>query len=234
MLLHILHCPLSGPDLIYISLLIIFCIIEYVTNKTLNWILNPLMMGVKNRTEVCLLLLIYVVFWYKNLDSIISGPQRTVQGQYMTPLIKVYHFCIKKVLNCSIDHKYWIYLEGLVCVSHVSMGWMKRNRKALFIRNKPICEWLARWPVTRLCSITSVRINLWSVWAQLQHPQRALEIIIRWWTPEETYLCSPGHHREITALLQHLGLWQRDLIGFCGHLLHCKTKPHISPHTLTD
>ncbi len=35
--LHILHCPLSGPDLTYISLLIIFCIIEYVTNKkTLN------------------------------------------------------------------------------------------------------------------------------------------------------------------------------------------------------
>ncbi len=36
-LLHILHCPLSGPDLTYISLLIIFCIIECVTNKkTLN------------------------------------------------------------------------------------------------------------------------------------------------------------------------------------------------------
>ncbi len=34
---HILHCPLSGPDLTYISLLIIFCIIEYVKNKkTLN------------------------------------------------------------------------------------------------------------------------------------------------------------------------------------------------------
>ncbi len=31
--LHILHCPLSGPVLIYISLLIIFCIIEYVTNN---------------------------------------------------------------------------------------------------------------------------------------------------------------------------------------------------------
>ncbi len=31
--LRLLHCPLSGPDLIYISLLIIFCIIEYVTNK---------------------------------------------------------------------------------------------------------------------------------------------------------------------------------------------------------
>ncbi len=28
-----LHCPLSGPDLIYISLLIIPCIIYYVTNK---------------------------------------------------------------------------------------------------------------------------------------------------------------------------------------------------------
>ncbi len=32
-MLHILHCPLSGPDLTYISLLIIFCLIEYVTNK---------------------------------------------------------------------------------------------------------------------------------------------------------------------------------------------------------
>ncbi len=33
----ILHCPLSGPDLINISLLIIPCIIYYVTNKeTLN------------------------------------------------------------------------------------------------------------------------------------------------------------------------------------------------------
>ncbi len=32
-----LHCPLSRPDLTYISLLIISCIIEYVTNKrTLN------------------------------------------------------------------------------------------------------------------------------------------------------------------------------------------------------
>ncbi len=37
LVLRILHCPLSGPDLIYISLQIIFCIIEYVTNKrTLN------------------------------------------------------------------------------------------------------------------------------------------------------------------------------------------------------
>ncbi len=34
----LLHCPLSGPDLIYISLLIIPCIIYYVTNKeTLNF-----------------------------------------------------------------------------------------------------------------------------------------------------------------------------------------------------
>ncbi len=29
----LLHCPLSGPDLMYISLLIIPCIIYYVTNK---------------------------------------------------------------------------------------------------------------------------------------------------------------------------------------------------------
>ncbi len=36
----LLHCPLNGPDLIYISLLIIPCIIYYVTNKeTLNYTL---------------------------------------------------------------------------------------------------------------------------------------------------------------------------------------------------
>ncbi len=36
-LFMLLHCPLSGPDLMYISLLIIPCIIYYVTNKeTLN------------------------------------------------------------------------------------------------------------------------------------------------------------------------------------------------------
>ncbi len=35
----ILHCPLSRPDLIYISLLIIPCIIYYMTNKeTLKYI----------------------------------------------------------------------------------------------------------------------------------------------------------------------------------------------------
>ncbi len=33
---HFLHCPLSGPVLIYISLLIIFGIIEYVTNLDLE------------------------------------------------------------------------------------------------------------------------------------------------------------------------------------------------------
>ncbi len=37
----LLHCPQSGPDLIYISLLIIPCIIYYVTNKeTLNLDVN--------------------------------------------------------------------------------------------------------------------------------------------------------------------------------------------------
>ncbi len=38
-MLRILHCPLSGPDLIYISLWIIFCIIEFVVNKE-PWTLN--------------------------------------------------------------------------------------------------------------------------------------------------------------------------------------------------
>ncbi len=37
----LLHCPQSGPDFIYISLLIIPCIIYYVTNKeTLNLDVN--------------------------------------------------------------------------------------------------------------------------------------------------------------------------------------------------
>ncbi len=37
MLHFFLHCPLCGPDLICISLPIIFCIIEYMRNKeTLN------------------------------------------------------------------------------------------------------------------------------------------------------------------------------------------------------
>ncbi len=45
----LLHCPLSGPDLIYISLLIIPCIIYYVTNKeTLN---REQKGGCKNHSE---------------------------------------------------------------------------------------------------------------------------------------------------------------------------------------
>ncbi len=40
----LLHCPLSGPDLIYISILIIPCIIYYVTNnETLNF--EPMLLG---------------------------------------------------------------------------------------------------------------------------------------------------------------------------------------------
>ncbi len=36
-----LHCPLSGPVLTYISLLIIPCMIVYVTNKQEPWTLEP-------------------------------------------------------------------------------------------------------------------------------------------------------------------------------------------------
>ncbi len=36
-----LHCPLSGPVLTYISLLIIPCMIVYVTNNKEPWTLNP-------------------------------------------------------------------------------------------------------------------------------------------------------------------------------------------------
>ncbi len=45
-----LHCPLSGPDLIYISLLIIPCIIYHVTNKeTLTFtVLNAFCVNLKH------------------------------------------------------------------------------------------------------------------------------------------------------------------------------------------
>ncbi len=45
-MLRILHCPLSRPDQIYISLRIIFCIIEFVVNKEPNKApsLNPPLM----------------------------------------------------------------------------------------------------------------------------------------------------------------------------------------------
>ncbi len=80
---HFLHCPLSGPVLIYISLLIISCIIEYVTNKrTLNldlakfavflyfyfFLLNRLMMSVWNlwpQTLVKCMLIQYNVYCMK-------------------------------------------------------------------------------------------------------------------------------------------------------------------------
>ncbi len=39
--LFFLHCPLSGPVLTSISLLIIPCMIVYVTNKREPWTLNP-------------------------------------------------------------------------------------------------------------------------------------------------------------------------------------------------
>ncbi len=40
LLFYFLHCPLSGPVLTYISLLIIPCMIVYVTNKQEPWTLN--------------------------------------------------------------------------------------------------------------------------------------------------------------------------------------------------
>ncbi len=51
---HFLHCPLSGPVLIYISLLIIYCIIEYVTNKR-TWNLEPYLLDDNARSlrQVC-------------------------------------------------------------------------------------------------------------------------------------------------------------------------------------
>ncbi len=48
-----LHCPLSGPDLIYISLLIIPCIIYHVTNKeTLTFtVINAFCVNLKHTSK---------------------------------------------------------------------------------------------------------------------------------------------------------------------------------------
>ncbi len=48
-----LHCPLSGPDLIYISLLIIPCIIYHVTNKeTLTFtVINAFCVNLKHMSK---------------------------------------------------------------------------------------------------------------------------------------------------------------------------------------
>ncbi len=68
----LLHCPLSGPDLIYLSLLIIPCIIYYVTNKeTLN--LKPLS---KKHYYYMVMLLngyhIYIPFWLLRNTMVLS------------------------------------------------------------------------------------------------------------------------------------------------------------------
>ncbi len=58
--LRILHCPLSGPDLIYISLLIIFCIIEYVTNKMTLTLTLTIWAGNRCSIEFCLFFVCFV------------------------------------------------------------------------------------------------------------------------------------------------------------------------------
>ncbi len=49
--LFFLHCPLSGPVLTYISLLIIPCMIVYVTNKREPWTLNLEVNGVPKQPD---------------------------------------------------------------------------------------------------------------------------------------------------------------------------------------
>ncbi len=62
----ILHCPLSGPDLIYISLLIIPCIIYYVTNKeTLKTLIFRII-------TIILSFIIFVIFYSLILVYLVS------------------------------------------------------------------------------------------------------------------------------------------------------------------
>ncbi len=81
-----LHCPLSGPVLIYMSLLIISCIIEYVTNKrTLNP--EPLIIErslaltcIRHRLRHAVFLVRCVFEWCKQASAFTSWLRLRVRG----------------------------------------------------------------------------------------------------------------------------------------------------------
>ncbi len=94
-MLHILHCPLSGLDLTYISLLIISCIIEYVTNKkTLNLDLKPY---VDRNQTVCAEVRAFAV---------LNVPSTETEGSVAHGLI---------MLDCQIQTFWLIWI--LICLS---------------------------------------------------------------------------------------------------------------------
>ncbi len=89
-----LHCPLSGPDLTYISLLIIPCIIYHVTNKeTLN--LEPW-----NAHEVTLRAVLEMLFMY-------LCPHLVRRQMLLSPLLSL-HFSVSCV---SKQHYTFTYTE---------------------------------------------------------------------------------------------------------------------------
>ncbi len=123
-MLHILRCLLSVPDLIYISLLIIFCIIEYVTNKkpsTLN--LVSCIIFFRKRY------LFSVPFWIKT-------PTHTCT---LYPLHRLEHYIYFHDLPFSL-------LSALVYLKHLQNFWwfscrFPRTRAGLcpLGRNDPDC-----------------------------------------------------------------------------------------------
>ncbi len=112
-MLRILHCPLSWPDLIYISLLIIFCIIEYVTNK---WTLNLLDTQVfVHNISKCFPKFSNWIIWTNNftLNNISQVPS-------MHCSLKTFYVIIK-ILSLF----YWLNLCCCCCHSHLAFMWIR-------------------------------------------------------------------------------------------------------------
>ncbi len=123
-----LHCPLSGPVLTYISLLIIPCMIVYVTNKQEPWTLNLEMPAQKAiRTADGCLALGYgsvirgnlevisqdaLLSWFSNLHHLWRAAAERLSLKHFSGVEKkasFYYFCSKIDLNVSL--LYWMFDE---------------------------------------------------------------------------------------------------------------------------
>ncbi len=103
-MLHIfLHCPLSGPDLIHISLLIIFCIIEYVTSKkkNLNLIPIPKKSKITGLNDYRLVALKSVVM--KSFEKLVLAHLKDITGPLLDPL-QFANRCVDDAVNMRLHY----------------------------------------------------------------------------------------------------------------------------------
>ncbi len=107
-----LHCPLSGPDLIYISLLIIPCIIYYVTNKeTLNLeLLNTILVTYQRNTKINS----HNIDFCKCCDTVMLGHFYFLLTLLISPLT----LSLNSLCCCIWYHMVWY----IVIIHHQNIG----------------------------------------------------------------------------------------------------------------